>query len=103
LPLTGANVAAGLRKLTGGPTAIETGSQKVLAAFQHLTAGESISARGTFGPLAWDANGAILGGAIEIWCIGAPNGPAVYQTSTLTYDIETRTKVGTYQQCGPTQ
>jgi ABC-type branched-subunit amino acid transport system substrate-binding protein len=99
-PLTGVNVAAGLRRLTTGATTIETGSQKVLSAFQHLSAGEMISARGTFGPFAWDRNGAILGGAIEIWCIGATSaGAAVFQSSGLSFDLETNVKSGTYVQC----
>jgi hypothetical protein len=56
---------------------------------------------GTFGPLAWDANGAIMGGTIEMWCIGAPSGTPAYQTSGLFYDIATQQKTGQYTQCGP--
>jgi ABC-type branched-subunit amino acid transport system substrate-binding protein len=103
-PIIGANVAAGLRRLSGGPTMISTGSSSVLSAFQHLQAGENIAARGTFGPLAWDSKGAILGGAIEIWCIGATGaGAAVFQSSGLNYDLETSMKLGAYTQCAPTQ
>ena len=106
LPLSGANVATGLRRLAGGATAVRTGTQDMLNAFSHLGAGESISARGTFGALAWDPKGAILGGSIEMWCIGltgAAPPAAVYQTSGLTYDIETTMKLGAYTQCAPTQ
>ena len=100
LPVTGANLSKGLRKLAGGATSIEVGTQKVLAAFQKLVAGESISAVGTFGPLEWDNDGAVLGGVIQMWCIGAPSGGApAYQASGLNFDLKTQKLVGSYKQC----
>ena len=100
LPITGANLSKGLRKLSGGATSIEVGTQKVLAAFQKLVAGESISAVGTFGPLEWDNDGAVLGGVIQMWCIGAPSGGSpAYQASGLNFDLKTQKLVGSYKQC----
>jgi branched-chain amino acid transport system substrate-binding protein len=99
MPITGGNVAAGLGKLWGGPTQIATGNKDLGTAFTHLAAGDTISARGTFGPLSWDMKGAIQGGAIEIWCIGMAGTAAVYQSSGLTFDIETAMKLGAYTQC----
>ncbi|MFZ5892489.1 MAG: ABC transporter substrate-binding protein [Myxococcota bacterium] len=98
---TGSAIAKALRKLAGGPTHIDVGATRALLAFQKLSAGESIDAMGTFGPLAWDANGAIQGGTIEMWCIGASTGTPAYQTSGLTFDIATQQKSGQYTQCGP--
>ena len=51
---SGAAVAQGLRRLAGGPTRMEIQGTTILAAFQKLVAGESITAVGTFGPLEWN-------------------------------------------------
>ncbi len=102
LPVTGANIAKGIRKLAGGPTTIEVGSQKILAAFQRLTAGESVTAIGTFVPLEWDKYNAVVGGIIEMWCISGPAATPAYSTSKLTFDIKSQTYGTTpYTQCGP--
>jgi hypothetical protein len=66
-----------------------------------LAAGETVDATGTFGPLAWDENGAVKGGTIEMWCIGSPAGTLAYQSSGLTFDLGTQQKIGQYTQCGP--
>ena len=97
----GAAIAKALRKLSGGATHIDVGRMMATQAFQKLAAGEAIDSMGTFGPLSWDANGAIMGGTIEMWCIGAPSGTPAYQTSGLFYDIATQQKTGQYTQCGP--
>ena len=97
--VSGASVAQGLRKLAGGTTKLEVTSPNVLQAMQKLGAGEKISAVGTFGMLDWDANGAVKGGTLEIWCIGSSAGKPVYGSSTLTYDIMSQKKLGTYKPC----
>jgi len=100
LPLTGPNIAKGLRKLAGGMTTIEVMPSRILAGFQKLTSGENITGIGTFVPLEWDSDGAVVGGTIEMWCIGAPTGSAAaYQSSGLTYDIKTGAYTGVYTQC----
>jgi ABC-type branched-subunit amino acid transport system substrate-binding protein len=96
---SGANVARGLRKLSGGSTRMEIQSTTILAAFQKLVAGESITAIGTFGPLEWNEDGAVVGGTIEMWCIGAGDGTPVYQSSGLTFDVARGTVSGEYTQC----
>jgi ABC-type branched-subunit amino acid transport system substrate-binding protein len=101
LPVTGPNIAKGLRKLAGGATVVEVMPSKVLSGFQRLAAGEAITAIGTFVPMEWNMDGAVLGGTIEMWCIGAPNGPAAYLSSGLTYDLKTKMTSGMYVQCGP--
>jgi ABC-type branched-subunit amino acid transport system substrate-binding protein len=100
MPTSGPSIANGLRKLTGGPV-IEIGTTKILAAFQKLAAGENISVLGSFGPLQWDENGAVVGGTIEIWCIGGSVDKPVYQSSGLTFDVATQQLQGLYVQCGP--
>lgn len=101
-PISGASIAHGLRKLAGGSAVMEIGPTKILAAFQRLAAGESISAVGTFGPLQWDANGAVVGGTIEMWCIGTSGGMPVYRSSGLTLDIATQQTHGAYVACSAT-
>jgi ABC-type branched-subunit amino acid transport system substrate-binding protein len=103
LPVTGKNIAAGLRQLAGGPTVIEVGSTKILAAFQKLTTGgdgggEKISLIGTFSPLDWDMSGAPVSAKLEMWCIGATGTPA-YGSSGLFYDLKTQQYSGMYTQC----
>jgi branched-chain amino acid transport system substrate-binding protein len=98
LPVTGANIAKGLRKLAGG-TPINVGSSSVLTAFSRLGAGENIDAIGTFVPFAWDERGAVVNGTIEIWCIGAPAGTPAYQTARRYYDIKADVLSGMYTPC----
>ncbi|MEI9949921.1 MAG: hypothetical protein WDO74_13315 [Pseudomonadota bacterium] len=99
--VSGASVAQGLRKLAGGATKLTATGPNVLPAFQKLAAGEKITAVGTFGMLDWDENGAVLGGTLEMWCIGGPTTKPAYGSSGLTFDIKARTYDGTYVQCAP--
>jgi hypothetical protein len=99
--VTGPNIAKGIRKLAGGPTVIEVGSPKILAAFQHLTAGESITGIGTFLPLEWDKSNSVVGGNIEIWCIAGPAATPSYKSSGLSFELKTQIYSGAYTQCGP--
>jgi hypothetical protein len=102
MPVTGASVAKGLRKLKGGSTVVSVGSSALATAFTRLSAGENITAVGTFVPLAWDARGAIEGGVIEVWCMGAtPAGTAAYQSSGLHYDVKSGQLSGTFTRCSP--
>jgi len=99
-PVTGANIAMGLRKLAGGSTTIETGSKDLLAAFQNLASGQSVNGVGTYCPLEWDAHGSVMGGTIEMWCIGVTGTTPLFQSSGLTFDIKSQQYVGSYTQCG---
>jgi len=99
-PITGANIAKGLRKLAGGATTIKTGTQDLLAAFQNLASGQTVTGIGTNCPLEWDDHGSVMGGTIEMWCIGTSGTTPVFQSSGLTFDIKTQTYAGTYAQCG---
>lgn len=100
-PVSGASVAKGLRKLAGGTTVLEATGTNILAGFQQLAAGQDITLIGTFGNLNWDANGAVLGGTLEMWCIGASAGKPVYASSGLLFDIQSQKQSGAYVQCAP--
>ncbi|HKO53232.1 MAG TPA: ABC transporter substrate-binding protein [Polyangiaceae bacterium] len=99
--VSGASVAQGLRKLAGGATRLKANGINVLAAFQKLSAGEKITLVGTFGILDWDANGAVQGGTLEMWCIGGSSETAAWGNSTLLFDIKTQTMSGSYVPCTP--
>ena len=101
MPVTGASIAQGLRRLSGGSTAIEVQGTKVLAAFRKLAAGEAITAIGTFSNLQWNESGAVLGGTIELWCVASQNGKATYDRSGLMLDTATGQAFGQYTQCSP--
>jgi ABC-type branched-subunit amino acid transport system substrate-binding protein len=100
-PVSGASVAAGLRKLAGGATKLTTTLPNVLPAFQKLGAGEKITAIGTFGALDWDADGAVLGGTLEMWCIGGTPAKPAYASSGLLFDLKSQTMSGSYVPCTP--
>jgi len=99
--VSGASVAQGLRRLAGGPTRLKANGPNVLPAFQKLAAGEKITAVGTFGILDWDANGAVQGGTLEMWCIGGTTAKPTYASSTLLFDIKSQTMSGSYVPCTP--
>ena len=99
LPISGASIAAGLKKLSMGGNAIEVSSTKILAAFQQLASGKSIEAIGTFAALEWDARGAPLGGRVEVWCIAPGTPSATFASSDLSMDLKTMKLDGSYIQC----
>jgi hypothetical protein len=99
-PVSGASVAAGLRKLAGGAIKLTTIGTNLLSAFQKLGTGAGITAVGSFGVLDWDSNGAVKGGTLEMWCIGGTTAKPAYQSSGLMFDIMSQKQTGTYKQCG---
>ena len=99
-PITGANVAKGLRMLAGGTDKVNTGPRDIMMAFSDLASGRAIAGVGTYCPLEWDAHGSVMGGTIEMWCIGVSGTSPTFQSSGLTFDIKTQTYAGSYMQCG---
>jgi ABC-type branched-subunit amino acid transport system substrate-binding protein len=99
-PVSGASIAAGLRKLATGGAKLTTLGTNLLSAFQKLGSGAGITAVGSFGVLDWDSNGAVKGGTLEMWCIGGTAAKPAYQSSGLMYDILLQQQSGSYQQCG---
>ncbi|HEX4476285.1 MAG TPA: ABC transporter substrate-binding protein [Polyangiaceae bacterium] len=99
--VSGASIASGLSRLTGGGSTFTIQSTQILASFQQLVSGSPITAIGTFAPLAWDKTGEVVGGRIEMWCINGGTPTPAFGSSGLTYDIETMMKNGTYAGCPP--
>ena len=98
-PISGRSITKGLRMLSDGRDEIQVQAVSLLAAFSHLVMKEPINAIGTFGPLAWGPNGAVLGGTLELWCIGARGGRLSYQSSGVTVDLASGLLEGNYVQC----
>jgi hypothetical protein len=98
-PVSGDSVKAGLRLLSGGNMQVDLGPTRVLAAFQKLVTGEKIDAHGTFTSLSWSGDGTVLGGTIEMWCIGTAGGKVAFASSGLTYDLMTETQAGEFIPC----
>jgi ABC-type branched-subunit amino acid transport system substrate-binding protein len=98
-PVSGRSVAEGLRKLASGTTKLTTLGTNLLPAFQKLSAGMGITAVGSFGVLDWDADGAVKGGTLEMWCIGGTAAKPVYQSSGLYFDIMSQEQTGDYTPC----
>jgi hypothetical protein len=92
-PVTGPNLAAGLRQLAGGTGQFNTGPATLRQAMQALASGERITAMGTFGPLAWDSEGAVLGGTLEVWCVGNDDA-RTFKSAGLTFDLLTQSASG---------
>jgi hypothetical protein len=100
-PVTGKTIAAGLQRLASGPNKIALGPTKILAAFQHLTAGDTINGIGSYTPLRWNQDGSILGGVIEVWCLALANAAPVLQSAGQSYDLGTQAITGSYTPCPP--
>jgi hypothetical protein len=78
---------------------VELQVSNVLAAFSHLAMKQPISAIGTFGPLAWGGNGAVLGGTLELWCISNAGGRLSFESSGRTLDLARGELQGEFVQC----
>jgi len=98
LPISGATIAQGLRKLAGGTDSVNTGTQDLQHAFSALAEGQPVKATGTNCDLDWDDRGVVTDGTIEVWCIGSGATPR-FLSSGFVFDTKTQTYSGTYTQC----
>jgi len=95
---TGAGVAHGLRSLAVGAAAT-AGPTGLASSLHALAADQSVSLRGTFGSMQWDASGDITGGTLEVWCLGGAGGAPTFGSSGLTMDVRTQVVGGAFVQC----
>jgi ABC-type branched-subunit amino acid transport system substrate-binding protein len=100
-PASGESVVAGLRQLSGGTRRIDVEQTQLLGGFSELGRGAAIDAVGTIGRLKWSDAGAMLGGALDVWCVGMPGGTPAFQSSGLTYDLGAAAYAGKFEQCAP--
>jgi branched-chain amino acid transport system substrate-binding protein len=95
---TGTSLAHGLRTLSVG-SAVTVGKDGWSVAKADLTAGKSVSLRGTHGLVQWDSNGDINAGTVEVWCVGTNAGAPAFGSSGVTMDVQTQVVGGGYVQC----
>ena len=98
-PISGPTIVEGFARIAGGAMEVPVGATKVLSAFRELDSGRDISAIGTFSPLEWNEQGAVVGATLEMWCIGEANGAPVFRGSGLTYGIREGQSYGEYTAC----
>lgn len=98
LPVAGSSVAQGLNQLLyGAPFSV--GVNSAGAAFQALASAGHIALQGTFSLMHWDSNGDMLGGTLQVWCIGTSTGSPAFAASGRNMDLTSMQITGTYTQC----
>jgi len=93
---TGASLAEGLRQIGVGPP-MGVGASEVEALLRGAASG-ALSVRGTLTPMRWDPNGDILGGTLEVWCIGGTTSSA-FGSSGRAMDVQSQVIGGRFVQC----
>jgi hypothetical protein len=96
--VSGKAIARGLAGLGTGAE-VTVGRTSTLGTFQKLASGQAVNPVGTFSHLKWDADGTIVAGNLEVWCIGLAAGVPSFASSGITMDVPTQTVAGTYVQC----
>ena len=97
-PVSAQSVAKGLRSLASGEVH-PVGQNYANQAMLTLGAGASITLRGTHSVMKWDFNGDIVGGTMEVWCVGLAQDSPVFDSSGKSLDVATQTIDGIYTQC----
>ncbi|HEU4409306.1 MAG TPA: ABC transporter substrate-binding protein [Polyangiaceae bacterium] len=97
-PLTGAALARGLRRMTGGAARVDAGPADVARAFNLLYDGNAIDYNGASGPLDFDAAGEAPSD-IQVWCVALdPNTrePYFFDNTGVFYDAAKNEVVGAF-------
>jgi branched-chain amino acid transport system substrate-binding protein len=94
-PLTGANLAEGMKKLVPPGKSVDVGMLNINTTYPDLLAGNSIDFNGASGPLDFDVNTGEAQSDIQIWCLPKDgNGAATMgQFSGLFYDPKNTSKL----------
>jgi ABC-type branched-subunit amino acid transport system substrate-binding protein len=98
-PVTGRAIARTLPLLASGGMEIELLTSKTQTAFRMLAEAMPLSIVGATAPLRWDADGAVVSGTIELWCIAEVNGKTSFESSGLSLDLASQAVQGQYTQC----
>jgi hypothetical protein len=100
-PITGTNIARGLNNLDFG-SSFSIEPTMAGGALQQLMGAGHITLQGTFTVMHWDANGDIVGGTMQVWCVSPGSGampkPA-FGDSGRHLDLVTNQISGSYTQC----
>lgn len=99
-PLTGANIADGLKKMIKG-TGIDAGPTDINKAFQAIDSAGEIDYTGASGPLNFDTATGEAKADIDIWCVGRnTSSKPVFLSSGQKYDAALDKVIGTYNDKG---
>jgi branched-chain amino acid transport system substrate-binding protein len=97
---TGAQIAEGLTKTTGGQTDVVAGPNELNAGFNAMSSGGAIDYDGASGPLDFDIEKGEAAADIDIWCVELDNmNEAIFVSSGEFYSAEMNQVVGT-DTCG---
>jgi ABC-type branched-subunit amino acid transport system substrate-binding protein len=102
MPVSGAAIAQGMRKLSGGVYHLDVGATNITASLSTLGDGHNIALFGTFARIEWNDRGATADGIVDVWCVTMPWPQQLsYKSAGLTYDVKTGSYSGMYQPCSP--
>jgi ABC-type branched-subunit amino acid transport system substrate-binding protein len=87
LPISGRELANGLRRLSSAETRVELRDDQLAIMLSRTAAGMPLRVVGALGPLAWDERGAPRAGALEVWCVSGRDGNVSFESSGLRAEV----------------
>jgi Cellulose binding domain/Periplasmic binding protein len=97
--VSGKNLAARMRWLSDGELSVGLQAADLSLAWGELGAGHHVRAIGTLGPLAWDDDGAVIAGSLDVWCIGGALGDPQFASAGRGFDLASQQFSGSYAPC----
>lgn len=91
MPITGAGIAAGMTKMTGG-TKFQVGMDKLQDAINLMAAGKALDVDGASGPLDFDNTAHEAPSDIQVWCVSG----ADFYTTGRFYNATTKVMSGVF-------
>lgn len=86
-PVTGSELAAGLRVLSSGQMPGGVRPDQLESSLERAAAGASLRVMGSLAPLAWDDRGVRAAGALEVWCVAMQESRVEFAASGLRADV----------------
>jgi ABC-type branched-subunit amino acid transport system substrate-binding protein len=96
--VTGARIAAGLRKMSDGPSVIARPDQ-INVAITALSGGGGIQFEGASGDLDFDPDTGEAPADVEIWCMIDDQGTPIFESSGEYYDANSKAIGGSNENC----
>ena len=100
-PSSGRLWAAGLRALSNAAGTAELRAEQLGTLFDRTLSGDMPQLIGSLGPLRWDERGAAVGGALEVWCLGARESRTDFVSSGIGLLVGETRPSGTAVACEP--
>jgi ABC-type branched-subunit amino acid transport system substrate-binding protein len=86
-PITGRELAAGLRVLSSGQMPVDVRADRLASSLERMAAGMPLRVMGSLAQLAWDDRGVPAAGALEVWCVATREGRVEFASSGLRADV----------------